>query len=263
MLVACSIVLISLVIATHASVSVAENKLVAMREEILAKETTTYVAPGTKFDLSNWQLQLPIASGSGVKQVQGSALKSFASANFYLNTTTNAMTFWAPENGAHTSGSLYPRSELRELAPGFPNGDWKAATGTHEMNVTLSVLKVPQAGGIVIGQVHADGVSGHCSVVLELEYTLHGTLTAYTRDSSCGSVETTVGHSSVGAVIEYQVEVKANKLTVKTNTGSTSTTTIHNTYPIYFKVGAYVQDSASSSTQGGTVAVTKVSVSHK
>jgi len=262
MLVACSIVLISLVIATHASASVAETKLVAIREAILAKETTTYVAPGTKFDLTNWQLQLPIADGSGVKQVQGSELITFASANFYLNTSTNAMTFWAPENGAHTSGSLYPRSELRELAPGFPNGDWKAATGTHQMNVTLSVLKLPQDGSIVIGQVHADGVSGSCSVVLELEYT-SGPLIAHTRDSSCGNVQTTVGHSSVGAEIEYQVEVKNNQLTVKTNTGSTSTTTIHNTYPIYFKVGSYVQDSASSSTQGGTVAVTKVSVSHK
>lgn len=262
MLVACSIVLISLVIATHASASVADTKLVALREAILAKETTTYVAPGTKFDLSNWQLQLPIASGSGVKQVQGSALKTFASANFYLDSTTNAMTFWAPENGAHTSGSLYPRSELRELAPGFPNGDWKAATGTHEMNVTLKVLKLPQDGSIVIGQVHADGVSGSCSVVLELEYT-GGPLIAHTRDSSCGNVQTTVGHSSVGAEIDYQVEVKNNVLTVKTNTGSTATSTIHNTYPIYFKVGSYVQDAASSSTQGGTVAVTKLSISHK
>ena len=104
--------------------------------------------PGQLFNLSTFDLQLPVSDGNGgVVTVSAAALKTYTSAYFYTNATTNGMTFFCPINGAHTSGSDYPRSELRER-PDF------TFEGTHVMNVTMRVNQVSAKKKITIGQVH-------------------------------------------------------------------------------------------------------------
>jgi len=258
MLVACSIVIISLVLGTQASASVADQGILAAETETVAlRGSVTASPPGALFDLSHWQLQLPVASGSGVQTISNPALKTYTSKYFYTG-SDGSMTFWAPQDGAKTSGSLYPRSELREVAAG---GDW-TLKGNHQMNVTAKILKVPQNKKVVIGQIHANGVSGSCSVILELEYEA-GTLVAHVRDKNCKNVEFTVGKNiAVGATIQYYVQLKDSKLIVQTNYGSMSPWTVVTNYKLYFKVGDYVQDNNPSSSNGGTVAVSKLVVKH-
>lgn len=196
--------------------------------------------PGQLFNLSSFQLQLPVSNGGGgVEIIQPSALATYTSEFFYTDANNgNAMTFWAPENGAHTSGSSYPRSELRQI----PNWYFK---GHSEMNVTMSVAKLPTGGAITVGQVHADGLSGHCSIIIELEYQT-GDLNAHLRDSACKGVTKKVGTGyKLGDTFRYTLRVDGTSVSVVTDTGSMapyaySWPTIGgiatDKVPIYFKV---------------------------
>ena len=169
--------------------------------------------PGALFNLSSWQLQLPTSNGAGgVTIISMPALASYSSEYFYTNATTSAMTFWCPENGAHTSGSSYPRSELRQI----PNWHFK---GHSQLNVTMSVLKLPTGGSITIGQVHADGLSGHCSIIIELEFS-DGEIVAHLRDSACKGVTKKVGSGvALGQSFSYSLTIDGTLATAATDSG--------------------------------------------
>ena len=137
--------------------------------------------PGQLFNLTNWKLQLPVSDGNGgVLSVAQPALATYTSEYFYTNASDgNSMTFWAPINGAHTSGSSYPRSELRDLI------DFNYS-GTHILSVNMTVYEVPPNGKITIGQAHFDGVSGDCSIFCELEWQPVGSIVSHVRDQARG-----------------------------------------------------------------------------
>src|SRR6185436_14117213 len=64
------------------------------------------------------------------------------------------MVFWAPVIGATTSGSTYPRSELREvLDPDDSTVNW-SGNGMHIMSARCKVTQLPSEGKLIIGQVH-------------------------------------------------------------------------------------------------------------
>ena len=151
--------------------------------------------PGETFDLTNWKLQLPVAAaGGGVEEVSQPALRTYSSEYFQTDAKTGGIAFWAPVNGAHTGGSKYPRSELRE------NIDFGFNSGTHALNATVIVTELPPGSkSITIGQLHADGLSGSCSIIVELEYTA-GEVVSHLRGAPSGS--TCKGHSvTVGKAI--------------------------------------------------------------
>jgi hypothetical protein len=116
--------------------------------------------PGSNFDLSHWYLQLPVDSAGGTTGVSASVstaqlTNGYTSAWFYTATNDGAMTFWVPDNGATTSGSTHPRSELREeLIPSNTDTNW-TAYGTHVLTAQCKVLQVPSdTGKVCIGQIH-------------------------------------------------------------------------------------------------------------
>jgi hypothetical protein len=93
---------------------------------------TPGVAPGGNFDLSLWELQLPIGSPGAPTIIPPSQLVGaggFHDAYFYTDTTDGSMTFWDPQNGVTTMGSMYPRSELRETTAAGAEASW-SPTGT-------------------------------------------------------------------------------------------------------------------------------------
>jgi hypothetical protein len=138
--------------------------------------------PGSIFNLTGWKLQLPLSNGKGgVIEVSQPALSNYTSEYFYTNATDDSMAFWCPINGAHTSGSGFPRSELRELYNFTTQGD-------HVISATIRVLQVPPAESITIGQAHIDGVSGACSIFCELEWT-KGSIVSHVRTQSCSGID--------------------------------------------------------------------------
>lgn len=215
-------------------------------------------APGQLFNLTNWKLQLPQASKKGgVVEISQPALATYSSPNFYTNASDMSMTFWCPINGAHTSGSGFPRSELRELF-NF------TTQGTHVLAVTMRVDEIPPSGSITIGQAHLDGLSGACSIFCELEWT-NGEIVSHVRTQTCSSVNMKLpGTFSLGETFSYVIEVAGNVLTVSTNKGEASPYSYSWALPgpIYFKAGDYVQQAGSSATEGGAVAISALKTTH-
>jgi len=217
--------------------------------------------PGALFDLSKFQLQLPVSNGAGgVEIIQPAALATYTSEYFFTNATTRAMTFWAPENGAHTGGSSFPRSELRQIPNFF-------LSGFSQLNVTMAVLRLPSGGAsITVGQIHFDKISGHCSIVVELEFTAAGSLVAHLRDKACRGVSKTVGAGySLGESFSFTLTVDGLAVQATSDSGTMAPYAYDwavtgcgqpvGKCPLYFKTGDYVQAASASATEGGVVAI--------
>jgi hypothetical protein len=143
--------------------------------------------PGSNFDLTHWYLTLPTNSAETRSAAQLTA--GFTDSHFFTDSVTGGMVFNCPDDGATTSGSSYPRSELREmLAPtgsaSAANNNWvtstssstvKAAAGGVDgtMNAMLTVDHVSttgdsaKVGRVIVGQIH-----GPSTEVIRLYYRL-------------------------------------------------------------------------------------------
>jgi hypothetical protein len=133
----------------------------------------------------------------------------------------------------------------------------------------MAVKTLPPSGKIVVGQIHADGISGSCSVVLELEYEKGGVIEARTRDASCNTVSLNVGYKiGLGDRFSYVVTMARDVMIVTVTWADGKTTKTTGSYnlkmpldhPVYFKAGVYVQDSGS--TGSGEVELFKLATMH-
>jgi len=218
--------------------------------------------PGSLFNLSTFDLQLPVAaSGGGVEVIKSKDLvNGYSSQYFYTDPNDFSMVFYCPENGAHTSGSTFPRSELRQN----PDFTLKAG-GRHVLNVTIAVTETTAKKSITIGQAHIDGLSGHCSIFVELEWT-NGDIVSHLRDKNCGSVSEIIGKGyALGDKVTYSIVVYGATTIVSTDRGSMKPYTyswLPVSTPVYFKAGNYLQDSGSNGKLGGTIKIYNISTSH-
>jgi hypothetical protein len=118
-------------------------------------------APGENFDLALWKITLPVDKSGAFS---GTALEvspipaTYTNKDYFYTAADGAMVFMAPVEGATTSGSHYPRSELREMAAGNKLAAWTIAEGG-SLSAIVSVNEVPKTsagatGRVVIGQIH-------------------------------------------------------------------------------------------------------------
>jgi hypothetical protein len=218
--------------------------------------------PGQNFDLSNWQLQLPIGSAGSPTTISQPQLATFTDPYFFTDPNDGAMSFFTPENGVHTANSSFPRSELRELKPG---GDWPL-TGTHTQTATLIVHDT--LAHVAIGQIHIGngGTPTSTKPLLELFYYSTGAINLLLETSPAGGgPETLITTVPLGTKFSYTIKVVGNALTIIVN-GVTKTFTIDSSYNserFYFKAGDYLQTTGSSSTVGAHVSFYALKVVHQ
>jgi poly(beta-D-mannuronate) lyase len=118
--------------------------------------------PADVLDLSSWKLTLPVGSGDDedeAEEIKQPDLATFSDDRFFTTTGDGSgVVFRAPAGGATTSGSGYPRSELREMDPGGGSeASWSNTSGTHVMTVKQAITKVPPSKAeVVAGQIHDD-----------------------------------------------------------------------------------------------------------
>ncbi len=125
--------------------------------------------PSANFDLSAWNLVLPLPLGDigGAIQISSNALVGDASLNtgytnppyFYTDGVIGTLNFFAPLNGATTQGSVFPRSGLSENLQerGLP-ATWKLSSFDSSMlKASLIVTQVPPSKRIVIGELQDKG----------------------------------------------------------------------------------------------------------
>jgi parallel beta-helix repeat protein len=128
--------------------------------------------PGSNFDLSHWKLTLPDAVASEIPAAQ---LTAGSTNSFFFTGADGAMVFWCPVTGGTTSGSSYPRAELRELLdPENDNVNW-TGYGTHILNAQCKVTQIPSSKKTIIGQIHS--FSGNAYPLIKLQFN-NGTVEA-------------------------------------------------------------------------------------
>lgn len=217
--------------------------------------------PGGNFDLSHWYLGLPDAGSSSI---QPSALEAGYTSEWFYTGADGAMVFWAPVTGGTTSGSSYPRSELRELIAGVDNStgiNWNAL-GSHVMTAQCRVLQVPSTGKVIIGQIHG-GSTPLCKI-----YYSSGTLYTRVHTQPTGGTENQYGFgtSALNTPINYELRVVDGVLTMTIN-GTTHvfdfvTGSNWGGAEFYFKAGSYCQDNVGPSDEGARVAFYALNVNH-
>lgn len=228
--------------------------------------------PSSQFDLSHWKLTLPEGGdgspGDKALEVQAGELSAgYTHPKYFYSNSEGAMVFWCPADGAKTENTDYPRTELREVIdPSDDNVCWKAP-GTHVLDVRCRVSEVPSTQKVIIGQIH--GFSGKAVPMIKLQF-FKGRVEALIKEKATGGKDRKLTFPEVGLDkdFDFQIKLSDGALSVTVN-GETQTEDIFGLDPewakqtLYFKVGSYVQDNEGPSTEGGRVAVSKLSVSHQ
>ena len=222
------------------------------------------VVPGKNFDLSRWVLQLPLSDGASVEQITD--LSDYTSIYFYTG-TDGAMTFWCPENGAHTPNTHYARSELRERPSG---GDW-AIIGTHTLTAQFKVTKITTTKGTIVGQIHGNATGGTAEI-LKLEWTYQNTIVASVENNTNPSeqIDHVMGSYALGELLSYTIKLQDSTLFVSVTDAKGTTKSYSTPYTAsswtndkyYFKLGDYVQANTGGSADGARVAFYSFNVEH-
>jgi hypothetical protein len=248
------------------SVTGAQDAGGGMREGGAASEAgpslTAGVAPGGNFDLSLWELQLPIGSPGAPTIIPPSQLVGaggFHDAYFYTDTTDGSMTFWDPQNGVTTMGSMYPRSELRETTAAGAEASW-SPTGTNTLGATLASSEIPDH--VCVGQIFAT-----TKPLLQLFYYGTGAVSLAVEQTPAGGDElfNMVGTMPLRTKWSYVIGLSGSTISLVLNGGPTQTFAMPSSFDgetMYFKAGNYDQSVGTSSTIGALVHFYQLSIHH-
>jgi len=115
-------------------------------------------SPGEILTLKNWKLTLPVNTdrNGNPDEIKQPLLDTYTDEWFFTNKKQDAMVFKANAGGETTSGSNFPRSELREmLEDGKPSAVWSSSAGKHTLFIDQKVTHLPDVRKhIVVGQIH-------------------------------------------------------------------------------------------------------------
>lgn len=221
--------------------------------------------PAQILDLTNWKLQLPLPGNpDSIVEIKQPQLAQYAKSPYFIVANTKncgaGVRFRAPINGAHTSGSHYARSELREMTPdGMSNASWSSTVGTHTFDETVAFIATPTGKPDVVGaQIH--NATEDISLLV-----LRGT-NLYVTNSGAGTFALVSNSYKLGTNINMRWTVSGG--TTQAFVNGVLQLSFDRAYAgAYFKAGAYPQASCQnaspckSSNYGSTI-ITKLMVSH-
>jgi hypothetical protein len=223
--------------------------------------------PANILNLTNWKITLPIDSkgtqtGSAI-EIDQPQLATYSIIPYFYNDSDNSgVIFSANCGGSTTSGSDYPRSELREMTDnGADLASWTSSSGTSTMEIDQAVMHLPVVKPqIVVGQIH--GPSDDI-----ITFRLEGSHLFMDHNGTSG---TTLDNNYV-----LGTRFKAKFIVSNNEVQSYYNDVLMETYPIsfsgaYFKAGAYVQSTCKnnkvpgeSCSAYGEVIIYSVTVTHQ
>lgn len=220
--------------------------------------------PSQVFDLTNWKLTLPTGNSESPTEILQPDLATYVNNPWFMLTADKtAVRFRAPVNGVTTSGSGYPRSELREMKnSGKDKASWSSTSGTHTMFIDQAITAVPQVKKhVVAGQIHdkSDDI-----IVIRLElpnlYVNVDGKNKYKLDSNY----------TLGKRFTVKFEVEKGKTKIYYNGSSKPVYTLSKLYSgAYFKAGTYTQSNCTrelflfcNDDNFGEVAIYNLNVTH-
>jgi Alginate lyase len=212
-------------------------------------------SPSQVIDTKDWYLTLPTGKEGDPDIVEGSALARYHSNFFQLTPRKDGVVFTAGTGGATTSGSHYPRSELREMF-GSEKASWDGRKGRHTMDIVQAITATPkEKPDVIAGQIHGTSddlmqihlsgnllrvkyADGQKFVDLDPNYRL-GTMFAVRIESAGGRVK-----------VWYNGQQKAD-LPISSSTS-------------YFKAGVYTNSNPSKGDKAGEgqVVIRSLAVRH-
>lgn len=205
--------------------------------------------PPRKVDLTRWKLTLPTGQEESPTEIKQPALATYKDLNFYP-VSDGAQMFRAPVTGVTTSGSGYPRCELREMNLDGTRASWSTKTGHHRLRATMSIEQVPgQKPEAVCAQVH-DAADDVAMVRLEgkrLFVESRGIdVGVLDEDYDLGDIFSIVITASTGLIhVAYTSEA-----------GTSRTVVVKGEFSgCYFKAGVYPQANESNGTGEGRVII--------
>jgi hypothetical protein len=207
-------------------------------QALLDAEASGCDYPGQIIDVSSWKLQLPV--GDPVKEVKNPTLATYRYGSlFRANSSCSGALFRAPVNGTTTSGSSYPRSELREMTDdGSELARWSTTSGTHRMILDQAVTRLPRGKRhLGVGQIH-NGSNDVLMVRVEGSRLL--------VKPNGGSEVVLDSSYSLGERFRVELVASGGQIKVYYNGGSTPKLTMSkSTTSAFFKAGAYTQSNCS------------------
>lgn len=218
--------------------------------------------PADVLNLSKWKETLPTGPSESPTEIKQPALATFKVDPWFVPTAAcDGVRFRAPVNGVTTSGSGYPRSELREMtgSSGTTNASWSSGSGTHTMVVSEAVTRVPSGRPyVVVAQIHD---SDDDTQVFRLE----GSSLWLTNEDEPHYKLITSSYT-LGTRFEAKFVVSGGQIRAYYN-GVLQSTLTKSFSGAYFKTGAYTQANCSnaspcSSSNYGEVVVYGVTVTH-
>lgn len=218
-------------------------------------------------DLATWNLTIPV----GVPATTiATPLLVGGYQDHYFQSDAASIFFWAPVNGSTTSGSSYPRSELRETFADGKLHNWTYPSADNYLSATLKLNQVPSSGRVVIGQIH--GYKNDMPM-LKLEYqykasTATGTVVAKLRMIPDGVVQTVLLASGIplNQELKYSIHLTPSGtlgLTVNKEKWNARLDGGWATRLLYFKAGVYTQDNTGYETEAGSATFYRLKVEHR
>ncbi len=220
--------------------------------------------PAQVFNLTNWKITLPTGSSGHPDEVKQPELNKFKVEPWFIVASDGGVRFRAAVNGVTTSGSKYPRSELREMTNnGADRASWSSTSGTHTMFIEEAITAVPGfKKHVVAGQIHD---ANDDILVIRFEqpnlYVNVGGKNMHTLDSSY----------TLGKKFSVKLVVTGGEIKVYYNDSKEPVYTVaKNLSGLYFKAGAYTQSNCvreilpfiCDNNNFGEVVVYKLDVSH-
>ncbi|MCP2169521.1 chondroitinase-B domain-containing protein [Goodfellowiella coeruleoviolacea] len=202
--------------------------------------TCTY--PSDVVDLTNWYVGLPIGEEESPTNVEQPELARFSVDPWFRATgDCAAVQFRAAVNGVTTSGSKYPRSELREMTDsGASKASWSSTSGVHTMVIDQAITALPAGQSVVVaGQIHdaSDDVS-----VFRLEGSK-----LYVTNGDTSRYRLVTDDYVLGTRFQAKFEVSGGQIRAYYN-GVLQTTISKSFSGGYFKAGVYTQANCSNSS---------------
>ncbi|GGX33638.1 polysaccharide lyase family 7 protein [Streptomyces lomondensis] len=197
--------------------------------------------PADVLDLTNWYIGLPVGKEESPTNVYQPELATYANDPWFTAADDcAAVRFRAPVNGVTTSGSKYPRSELREMTDsGETKASWSSTSGTHTMVIDQAITDLPEeTPNVVAGQIHdaSDDVS-----VFRLEGRK-----LYVTDGDESHHKLVTSDYELGTRFQAKFVVGDGKVKAYYN-GELQTTLSKEFSGAYFKAGAYTQANCDNS----------------
>jgi hypothetical protein len=217
--------------------------------------------PSRLLNLTNWKITLPIETShaGNPDEIKQPELDGFEHQEyFHVTGARDGVLFKAHCGGATTSGSGYPRSELREMTNnGRDHASWSTTMGTHTMEIRQAITHLPVAKPhVVAGQIH----DANDDVIV---FRLEGSKLFIDENGNDGPVLTT--NYRLGDIFTVKFVARNRGVDCYFN-GQFIYTYAVSTSGCYFKAGCYTQSNTSrgdAPTAYGEVIIYDLSVTHE